>query len=326
MRRILTISVIAVTLLLTIAGVQTPARSSIYYPPAGDTWQRKQPADAGFNAALLEQAVAFARTQESKMPRDFSTQVQTFGALLGPLPKERGETNGIILRHGYIIAEWGDTRRIDPTYSIAKSFLSTVLGLTIDRAMIKSIDDPVRDYVKDGGYDSPHNSKITWRHHATQTSEWEGSMFGKSHDFIGHRAVWRRPPTASRAERARPVLGIQRRAHQSLFAIAASSVEASAARSDQAIRYGPDWSFNNVGVSRVQQLGRDDRRQEDDFGERRHALGRRLVDQHARRGSIRISLPAARQVEQQTDCFGEVGSDGYSPCRSRARLRISLVA
>lgn len=184
MRRTLITLVTALTLLATMAGAQKPARSSLYYPPAGE-WQHKQPAEEGFDAGLLERAVEFAKTQESKMPRDFSTQVQTFGALLGPLPKERGETNGIILRHGYIVAEWGDTRRIDPTYSVAKSFLSTVLGLTIDRGMIKSIDEPVRGYIKDGGYDSLHNSKITWRHHATQTSEWEGTMFGKSHDFIG---------------------------------------------------------------------------------------------------------------------------------------------
>ena len=184
LRFILITLAISLTLLTEIA-VGQKSRSLVYYPPSGDGWERKQPSEAGFDAALLEQAVAFAKTQESKVPRDFSTQVETFGALLGPLPKERGATSGIILRHGYIVAEWGDTRRIDPTYSVAKSFLSTVLGITIDRGMIKSVDDPVRDYVKDGGYDPPHNSKITWRHHATQTSEWEGTMFGKSHDFIG---------------------------------------------------------------------------------------------------------------------------------------------
>jgi len=162
LRRIVIILAIALTLLAEIA-VGQKSRSSIYYPPPGDNWQRKRPSEAGFDAALLEQAVAFAKTQESKVPRDFSTQVETFGALLGPLPKEQGTTGGIILRHGYIVAEWGDTRRIDPTYSVAKSFLSTVLGITIDRGMIKRVDDPVRDYVKDGGYDSPHNSKITWR-------------------------------------------------------------------------------------------------------------------------------------------------------------------
>ena len=184
MRRILITAAIALTLLAS-ALAQKASQSSVYYPAAGDNWQRKSPAEAGFSPELLEQAVAFAKTQETKQPRDFSTQVQTFGALLGPMPKERAETNGIIIRHGYIVAEWGDTAHVDPTYSVAKSFLSTVLGLTIDRGMIKSIDDPVRNYIKDGGYDSPHNSKITWRHHASQTSEWEGTMFGKSHDFIG---------------------------------------------------------------------------------------------------------------------------------------------
>ena len=189
MRRILIVVAIAVTLVSGNQSVVVCQRSapgsSVYYPPAGDKWELRLPAEAGFDTAMLEQAVAFARTQETKVPRDFATQVATFGALLGPMPKERGETNGIILRYGYIIAEWGDTLRIDPTYSVAKSFLSTVLGLTIDRGMIKSVDDRVGDYIKDGGYSSAHNSPITWRHHANQTSEWEGAMFGKSHDFIG---------------------------------------------------------------------------------------------------------------------------------------------
>ena len=157
----------------------------IYYPPRGDAWQRKRAEDVGMDSALLEEAVVYAKTQESKVPRDFSTQIETFGALLGPIPKERGETNGIVLRHGYIVAEWGDTQRIDPTYSAAKSFLSTLLGLAIDRGLIKSVNDPVRNYIKDGGYDSPHNAKVTWEQHAHQTSEWEGSMWGKASDFIG---------------------------------------------------------------------------------------------------------------------------------------------
>jgi len=184
MRRILVTTAILLTVLAS-ALAQKPARSSVYYPEPGDKWQRKTPADAGFDPALLNQAVEYAKTQETRQPRDFSTQEQNFGSLLGPLPKDRALTNGIIVRHGYIIAEWGDTAHVDPTYSVAKSFLSTVLGLTLERGMIKSIDDPVRNYIKDGGYDSPHNAKITWRHHANQTSEWEGSMFGKSHDFIG---------------------------------------------------------------------------------------------------------------------------------------------
>jgi CubicO group peptidase (beta-lactamase class C family) len=177
-------------------------REAFYYPPRGDAaWRRSTPAEVGMDAALLAQAIAYARTQESKVPRDFSTQVETFGAVLGPLPQERGETNGIILRHGYIVAEWGDTLRADPTYSVAKSFLAALLGLTVDRGLIKNVGDPVRRYVGDGGYDSPHNAAVTWEQHARQTSEWEGVMWGKSHDFIGVEAFGkgRREPRELRA-------------------------------------------------------------------------------------------------------------------------------
>jgi len=184
-RMMVATALIAAAITCNLGFAQKQQSSKAYYPPAGEAWERKRPEDVGMDSALLDEAIAFAKTQETKVPRDFSTQIETFGALLGPLPKERGETNGIIIRHGYIVGEWGDTSRIDPTYSVAKSFLSTALGLAIDRKLIKSIDDPVREYIHDGGYDSPHNAKITWRHHATQTSEWEGTMWGKSHDFIG---------------------------------------------------------------------------------------------------------------------------------------------
>jgi len=90
-----------------------------------------------------------------------------------------------VIRKGYIVAEFGDTQRVDPTYSVAKSYLSTLLGLAIDRGRIRKITDPVAEYIKDGGYDSPHNARSPWEHHARQTSEWEGSMFGKPHTFLG---------------------------------------------------------------------------------------------------------------------------------------------
>ena len=43
-----------------------------------------------------------------------------------------------------------------------------------------------------------------------------------------------------------------------------------------------DWGVNDVAVSRLQQLGCDGRRQENDLGERGHAVGRRSVDQRSR--------------------------------------------
>jgi hypothetical protein len=78
----------------------------------------QQPEAVGMDSTLLDQAVAYAKTRASTIPPDFSKQVETFGRVLGPLPKERGPTNGLIIRHGYIVAEWGDpirwTRRIAP--------------------------------------------------------------------------------------------------------------------------------------------------------------------------------------------------------------------
>ncbi|MGQ0658215.1 MAG: serine hydrolase domain-containing protein [Chromatiales bacterium] len=166
-------------------GVDPVAPAELYFPPPGDAWERRQPEQVGMDPAPLERAIVYARQYESDAPRDFSNQVAAFGRQLGALPKLRAASNGILLRHGYIVAEWGDTTRPDPIYSVAKSFLSTLCGVAIDRRLIRSVRDRVADYVRDGGYHSPHNTRITWEQHLQQTSEWEGSLWGKSHDFLG---------------------------------------------------------------------------------------------------------------------------------------------
>jgi CubicO group peptidase (beta-lactamase class C family) len=164
------------------AGAATAAG---HYYPARDAWAVKAPAEVGMDAALLDEAIAFARANETDRPKDLSDQEKIFGRLLGPFPEERGEVAGIVLRHGYIVAEFGDTMRVDPTYSVAKSYLSTIAGLAKDRGLIGSLQEPVGVRVKDGGYDSPRNAKVTWEHHLRQTTEWEGELFGKKHDFVG---------------------------------------------------------------------------------------------------------------------------------------------
>ena len=165
---------------------QAPAGQP-YYPPAGQ-WARKAPAEVGMDGARLDAAIAFAKTRETNMPRDFSTQEKIFGALLGPIPSSRAATNGLVIRNGYLVAEFGDTSAADPTYSVAKSMLATVTGIAVRDGLIKNLDAPVGSQVKDGGYDSPHNAKVTWRHHLQQHSEWEGEMWGKKHDFVGTTA------------------------------------------------------------------------------------------------------------------------------------------
>src|ERR1700733_12636224 len=76
-----------------------------YFPPPGK-WQKKTPAELGMDPAKLQQAIDYAQAHGSTWDFD-KDQIRTFGAVLGPLPKQRAATNGIILRHGYIVAEFG---------------------------------------------------------------------------------------------------------------------------------------------------------------------------------------------------------------------------
>ena len=163
-----------------------------YYPDA--TWQRKQPAEVGLDAQRLKEAVDFAIAAESRNPRDLTlNHYQTFGREphgnpIGPI-KDRGEPTGVIVRRGYIVAEWGEPLRVDMTHSVTKSFLSSIAGVAYDRGLIRNIDDLVRDYVPpivvNGEsellylFETPHNRTITWHHLLRQTSDWEGTLWGK---------------------------------------------------------------------------------------------------------------------------------------------------
>lgn len=169
-------------LALLLAG---PAAAQRYFPPPDDAaWSRRSPAAAGFDPVALDSAIAFAVRREISWDRDMAAQLrqntarEPYPAILGPY-KDRGVSSGIILKGGHIVAEWGDTNRIDMTYSVAKSYLATVAGLALDRGLIRDLDEPVGRTVRDGGFDSPQNAPITWRMLLTQSSEWEGTLWDK---------------------------------------------------------------------------------------------------------------------------------------------------
>ncbi|MBL6077667.1 serine hydrolase [Belnapia sp. T18] len=131
-------------------------------------------------------AVDFALSHESPWPRDIRAHLEAGffepppdNAIIGPVAS-RGAPNGLILHHGRRVAEWGDTSRVDMTFSVAKSYLALLAGLAQADGLIPDLDAPVRDLVDDGGFDGPQNAPITWRHLLTNTSEWEGTLFGKS--------------------------------------------------------------------------------------------------------------------------------------------------
>lgn len=176
--------VVLPTLLALLSVGLAAQKTAQYFPPRGQ-WQKKSSAEVGMDPAKFQQAIEFAQSHEN--PWAFAKdQVRTFGSPLGPVPKQRASSNGVIVRHGYIVAEFGNTKANDPVYSAAKSFLSTVCGIAVAQGLIRDVNDPVAEYVHDGGYDSPHNSKITWKNHLQQESEWEGVMCGKNANFIGH--------------------------------------------------------------------------------------------------------------------------------------------
>ena len=180
-RRSIVLSLVAGLLFAAPIAAQTP-----YYPPAG-SWARKSPAELGMDPERLAAAVEFARSRETTREIDFSDQERIFGSLLGSVPTRRATTNGLVIYKGYVVAEFGDTTWVDPTYSAAKSMMATVAGIAVRDGLIR-LDEPVGRLVRDGGYESPQNARVTWKMHLQQESEWEGEMFGKRHDFVGRAA------------------------------------------------------------------------------------------------------------------------------------------
>ncbi|MBA4198734.1 MAG: serine hydrolase [Chitinophaga sp.] len=181
------------------------AQKPTSYFPAADNWQHKSLVSFDIDSLKIADAIQFAKANEAKLPRNQElAQAMTFGKEpysdpVGPL-EERGDPSGIIVYKGYIIAQWGDVDKVDMTNSVTKSILSTVVGLAVDKVLIKSVNDKVYPYVppievfnnnayrsaEDMGkqqllypFSSEHNKKITWDDMLRQVSDWEGTLWGK---------------------------------------------------------------------------------------------------------------------------------------------------
>lgn len=167
-----------------------------YVPPASG-WERIDPTQAGFDAGRLQAALAFARAHECDWPRSLyrpdgryvgTAEVDDrppHDSVLG-IVRERGAANGVVLRGGRIVAQFGDVERPDTTFSAAKSYLALVAGIAFDDGLIGSLDETLASRRLDDGFDAPGNRTITWRHLLQQTSEWHGTLWDRP-DSVDHR-------------------------------------------------------------------------------------------------------------------------------------------
>lgn len=154
-----------------------------YFPPKNASWETKKPSEMGVDEDMLRKAVSFAESNEYSGSRDLKIAIlkgfahEPYHQIAGPT-KERGGPAGIILKDGYKIATWGDILRVDMTFSVTKSYLSTVAGLAWEDGLIRDLGDPMTKYIWDGSFEGKHNGQITWHHLLNQSSDWSGVLFG----------------------------------------------------------------------------------------------------------------------------------------------------
>ncbi|MBN3519421.1 serine hydrolase [Algoriphagus lutimaris] len=178
-----------------------------YFPSKGN-WETKNPTELGIDPNKLQEAIDFAVAHESDANPNLKIAHyesafgrEPFGYPIGPM-KLRGPATGLIIYKGYVVGQWGDPDRVDLTFSVAKSFLSTTAGLAVKEGLISSEKDLVypymapiypyepakliinkADHFEDEDtfelFDTEHNRTITWDHLLRQTSDWEGSLWGK---------------------------------------------------------------------------------------------------------------------------------------------------
>ena len=181
--------------------------------------------------------------------------------------------------------------------------------------------------MKDGGYDSPRNAQVTWKMHLQQETEWEGNMFGKKDDFVGKEAFGegerkprelQRPGTFYEYNDVR----INRLGLSLLRTFKKPVPEVFRDEVMDLIGASNAWKWVPYHNSYVDIDGT-----EAAVGERRHALGRRRVDQLVGHGALRLPVAARRQVGRASrSCRPPYVKAATHAERARSRLRLPLVA
>ena len=111
MKRIVLFLLLSIVVMSGFCQKKSKSQNTPYYPDK--EWIHKQPEETGVDSQKLKEAIDFAITHETKSPRSMEqNHYQTFGRepfgdAIGPM-KDRGAPTGVIIKNGYIIAEWGE--------------------------------------------------------------------------------------------------------------------------------------------------------------------------------------------------------------------------
>ena len=129
-----------------------------YFPDRKSDWVEITPEDGSLDAEKLVSALKFVESHETSWPHDIhrdgaiptltDLEEPPYNQPLGPI-EPRGGPNGLILRGGKIAAQWGDPSRPDMTFSIAKSYLSVLMGVAVADGLIT--DDLTADDLRTDG-------------------------------------------------------------------------------------------------------------------------------------------------------------------------------
>lgn len=132
-RNLLAVFIVLLTLFISVYGEDTGGRETFlkkgpyqgkYWPTYG--WKSCRPEEIGMDSELLLRAYNYAANPD----------VYTRGL--------------VIIRKGYIVGEayFGnfDLYSRHPSYSVAKSFMSALIGIGIDRRIFESVDEPISHY------------------------------------------------------------------------------------------------------------------------------------------------------------------------------------
>lgn len=159
----------------------------------------------------MQQAIQFAVDHESPWDRDINGNFgvhlhdpEPWNRLLGPI-HSRGPVTGTILLDGKPLASWGEPKRADLTFSVAKTYLALLAGVAHDRGLLPDVDEPVGARVPGIGFDEGNNALVTWAHLLQQTSEWQGELFGLPDQADHYRAVTFGKPPAGKKGDLRPL-------------------------------------------------------------------------------------------------------------------------